>query len=104
MARDEHARIRELRTVNPVAAHVRERRGELGLTQEQVAAATGTAHTNISRLEKGTFMPRLATLHRIAAVLDEELLVCFQHTAVGEVERECVSLGSAAHPSRDADN
>src|SRR5579864_1624750 len=92
-ARAEYARIRELRRINPVAAHLRERRVELGLTQEEVAAAAGTAHTNISRLEKGTFMPRLATLQRIAAVLDEELLVCFQHTADGEIERQFASLG-----------
>jgi hypothetical protein len=30
----------------------------------------------------------LPTLQRIAAVLDEELLVCFQRTVEGEVERE----------------
>src|SRR5579875_2659528 len=76
-ARDEYAHIRELRKTNPIAAHLRERRFELGLTQEQVADAAGTSHTAISRLENGTHMPQLATLRRIAAVLDEELLLCF---------------------------
>jgi DNA-binding XRE family transcriptional regulator len=86
-ARDEYARIRELRKTNPIAAHLRERRFELGLTQEQVADAAGTSHTAISRLENGTHLPQLNTLRRIAAVLDEELLLCFQRIEDGEVER-----------------
>lgn len=87
-AREEYARIRELRTTNPIAAHLRERRFELGLTQQAVAAAAGTSHTAISRLERGSHTPNLAKLQRIAAVLDEELLVCFQRMVDGEVERD----------------
>jgi len=86
-ARDEYALIRELRKINPIAAHLRERRFELGLTQEQVADAAGTSHTAISRLENGTHMPQLTTLRRIAAVLDEDLLLCFQRTEDGQLER-----------------
>lgn len=91
-ARDEYARIRELRQTNPIAAHLRERRYELGLTQEQVADAAGTSHTAISRLENGTHMPQLTTLRRIAAVLDEELLLCFQRTEDGQLEREFAAV------------
>jgi len=91
-ARDEYARIRELRKTNPVAAHMRERRLELGLTQEQVASAAETSHTAISRLENGTHMPQLTTLRRIAAVLDEELLLCFQRTTDGQLEREFAAV------------
>ncbi len=91
-ARAEYARIRELRTTNPVAAHLRERRFELGLTQQQVATAAGTSHTAISRLESGSHTPHLATLQRIAAVLDEELLVCFQRTVDGEIERDFAAV------------
>lgn len=91
-ARDEYARIRELRKVNPIAAHLRERRFELGLTQEQVAKAVETSHTNISRMERGTFIPKLSTLQKIAAVLDEELFVCFERTGDGEVEREFAAV------------
>jgi DNA-binding XRE family transcriptional regulator len=76
--------LRELR--------VRERRFELGLTQEEVAKAAGTSHSAVSRLEKGTHIPQLPTLQRIAAVLDEELLVCFQRTVDGEVEREFAAV------------
>lgn len=91
-AREEYARIRELRKTNPIAAHLRERRFELGLTQQQVADAAGTSHTAISRLESGTHTPSLATLQKIAAVLDEELLVCFQRTVEGEVERDFATV------------
>jgi DNA-binding XRE family transcriptional regulator len=91
-ARSEYARIRALREVSPIAAHLRERRFELGLTQEEVAKAAGTSHSAVSRLEKGTHLPQLSTLQRIAAVLDEELLVCFQRTVDGEVERELAAV------------
>jgi DNA-binding XRE family transcriptional regulator len=91
-ARAEYARIRALREINPIAAHLRERRFELGMTQEEVAQAAGTSHSAVSRLEKGTHIPQLSTLQRIAAVLDEELLVCFQRTVDGEVEREFAAV------------
>lgn len=91
-ARDEYAHIRELRKTNPIAAHLRERRFELGLTQRAVATAAGTSHTAISRLESGTHTPSLATLQRIAAVLDEELLVCFQRTVGDEIERDFAAV------------
>ena len=91
-AREEYARIRELRKTNPIAAHLRERRFELGLTQQEVADAAGTSHTAISRLESGTHTPSLTTLQKIAAVLDEELLICFQSTVDGDVEREFAAV------------
>jgi len=91
-ARAEYERIRALREVSPIAAHLRERRFELGLTQAEVARAAGTSHSAVSRLEKGTHIPQLLTLQRIAAVLDEELLVCFQRTVDGEVERELAAV------------
>lgn len=91
-ARAEFERIRALREINPIAAHLRERRFELGLTQEEVAKGAGTSHSAVSRLEKGTHIPQLPTLQRIAAILDEELLVCFQRTVDGEVEREFAAV------------
>jgi DNA-binding XRE family transcriptional regulator len=91
-ARDEYTRIRELRKTNPIAAHLRERRFELGLTQQEVATAAGTSHTAISRLESGAHTPNLETLRTIAAVLDEELLVCFQRNVGGEIERDFAVL------------
>ena len=40
----------------------------------------------------GPVAVQLPTLQRIAAVLDEELLVCFQRTVDGEVEREFATV------------
>jgi DNA-binding XRE family transcriptional regulator len=91
-ARTEYERIRALRGVSPIAAHLRKRRFELGFTQEEVAKAAGTSHSAVSRLEKGTHIPQLPTIQRIAAVLDEKLLVCFQRTVDGEVEREFAAV------------
>lgn len=56
--------------------HIRERRFELGFTQDEVAKASGTSHSAVSRLENGSHIPQLPTLRRIAAVMDEALLVC----------------------------
>ena len=99
-ARAEYERIRALREISPIAAHLRERRFELGLTQQEVAQAASTSHSAISRLEKGTHIPQLPTLQRIAAVLDEELFVCFQRTVDGEVEREALCRSAFCSPGR----
>lgn len=74
-ARDEYAAIRELRKKNWIAAHIRERRFELNMTQQEVAIAASTSHSYISRVEKGDHLPTLPVLKRILAVLDEELLI-----------------------------
>jgi transcriptional regulator with XRE-family HTH domain len=92
MIRCGHERIRALREVSPIAAHLRERRFEMGLTQEEVAKAADTSHSAVSRLEKATHIPQLPTLQRIATVLDEELLVYFQRTVDGEIEREFAAV------------
>jgi DNA-binding XRE family transcriptional regulator len=73
-ARVEYDRIRALREVSPIAAHLRERRFELGFTQEDVARAAGTSHSAVSRLEKGTHIPQLPTLQRIAAALSANVV------------------------------
>jgi hypothetical protein len=45
-----------------------------------------------SQVGRAEHNPQLPTLQRIAAVLDEELLVCFQRTVDGEVEREFAAV------------
>jgi len=88
-ARDEYAAIEELRKVNWIAAHVRERRYELELTQQHVAERAGTSHSFISKLESGTHIPTIPVLTRIFAVLDERLLIGVERdTPDGEPERE----------------
>jgi ribosome-binding protein aMBF1 (putative translation factor) len=74
-ARDEYAAIRELREKNWIAAHIRERRYELDLTQQEVAEQAGTSHSFISRLEAGDHIPTIPVLKRVLAVLDEELFI-----------------------------
>ena len=92
-ARAEYARIDELRATNPLAAHLRERRYELGLTQQEVADAAEVANSTFSRFESGADTPDLPTLRKIAAVLDEELLACLQGTDAGQIERVLARLG-----------
>jgi DNA-binding XRE family transcriptional regulator len=88
-ARDEYAAIERLREVNWIAAHLRERRYELELTQQQVAERAGTSHSFISKLESGTHIPTIPVLTRIFAVLEERLLIGIERdTPDGEPERE----------------
>lgn len=88
-ARDEYAAIRALRQRNWLAAHIRERRYELDLTQREVAERAGTSHSFISKLEGGDHIPTIPVLRRILAVLDEELLIGIERRGDGsEPERE----------------
>jgi DNA-binding XRE family transcriptional regulator len=88
-ARDEYRAIRDLREKNWIAAHIRERRYELELTQQQVAERAGTSHSFISKLEAGNHIPTIPVLQRILAVLDEELLIGIEaRSQDGEPERE----------------
>ena len=86
-ARDEYRAIRELRKKNWIAAHVRERRYELELTQQEVAERAGTSHSFISKLEGGDHIPTIPVLQRILRVLDEELLIGIERHVPDE-ERE----------------
>ncbi len=92
-AREEYARIDELRVTNPLAAHLRERRFELGLTQHEVADAAGISLSEISRFASGADTPNLPTLRKLAAVLDEELLACLQGSDAGQIEHALARLG-----------
>lgn len=84
----EYAAIKELRKRNWIAAHIRERRYELDLTQKEVAEKAGTSHSFISKIEGGDHMPTIAVLKRILAVLDEELLIGIERIETdGDSER-----------------
>lgn len=88
-ARDEYVAIRKLRKKNWIAAHVRERRYELDLTQQEVAERAGTSHSFISKLEGGEHIPTIPVLKRVLAVLDEELLIGIERQVPDEEpERE----------------
>lgn len=88
-AREEYAAIRALRERNWIAAHIRERRYELDLTQQDVARRAGTSYSYISKLESGEHIPTIPVLNRILAVLDEQLLIGIERKTPGhEPERE----------------
>lgn len=88
-ARDEYAAIKELRKRNWIAAHIRERRYELDLTQKDVADQARTSHSFISKVESGDHIPTIPVLKRILAVLDEELLIGIERQVPDEEpERE----------------
>jgi ribosome-binding protein aMBF1 (putative translation factor) len=88
-ARDEYAAIRALREKNWIAAHIRERRYELDLSQREVAEKAETSHSFISKVEGGDHIPTIPVLKRILAVLDEELLIGIERQVSDEEpERE----------------
>jgi len=88
-AREEYAAIRALRQKNWIAAHIRERRYELDLTQQELASQAGTSHSYISKLESGEHVPTIPVLSRILAVLDEQLLIGIERQTPGqEPQRE----------------
>jgi phage-related protein/ribosome-binding protein aMBF1 (putative translation factor) len=96
-ARDEYAAIRALRQRNWIAAHIRERRYELDLTQQEVAERAGTSHSFISKLEGGDHIPTIPVLKRILSVLDEELLIGIERRGDNsETEREIAPVPELA--------
>ena len=58
-----------------VADAVAEAGSKVGLTQSQLAAATGINQSDISRIERGIGNPSINTLSRIAKALDAELII-----------------------------
>jgi ribosome-binding protein aMBF1 (putative translation factor) len=96
-ARDEYAAIRALREKNWIAAHIRERRYELDLTQQEVAERAETSHSFISKVEGGGHIPTIPVLKRILAVLDEELLIGIERQVSDEEpEREVAPVPKLA--------
>jgi ribosome-binding protein aMBF1 (putative translation factor) len=96
-ARDEYTAIRKLREKNWIAAHIRERRYELDLTQQEVAEQAGTSHSFISKLEAGDHIPTIPVLKRVLAVLDEELLIGIERRLPDEEpEREVAPVPELA--------
>jgi ribosome-binding protein aMBF1 (putative translation factor) len=96
-ARDEYAAIHVLREKNWIAAHIRERRYELDLTQQEVAERAGTSHSYISKVESGDHIPTIPVLRRILTVLDEELLIGIERQVPDEEpEREVAPVPKLA--------
>ena len=58
-----------------IAEQVATRRGEMGLSQRELAELVGTTQSAIARLERGGRPPRIDTLLNIADALECELVV-----------------------------
>jgi transcriptional regulator with XRE-family HTH domain len=61
-----------------LAGRLAELRQERGVTQEQLAKASGIRQSNISRLESGRVMPDWSSLWRIAEALGLDLDISFR--------------------------
>jgi ribosome-binding protein aMBF1 (putative translation factor) len=75
-----------------IARFVITRRGELGLTQQQLAARMGTSHSAISRVESGQHRTSVATLERLARALEVRFVMGFETGSREAPVRELVSL------------
>ena len=73
--RSEQARLAPFEAI---ARQVIMRRGELGLTQKELAERIGTSHSAISRLESGQHRASITTLERVGEALGLRLVVSFE--------------------------
>src|SRR5680860_1231741 len=72
---------RERARLEPFEAIARQvilRRGELRLTQKELAERVGTSHSAISRLESGQHRASIATLERVSEALGLRLVVSLE--------------------------
>ena len=81
-----------LRPYEGVARFVIMRRGELGLTQEQLAKRMDTSHSAISRIESGQHRTSVATLERLAQALEVRFVIGFESGPREAPIRELISL------------
>jgi len=75
-----------------IARFVILRRGELALTQEQLAERMGTSHSAISRIESGQHRVSVSTLERLAEALDVRFVMGFETGPADAPVRELVSI------------
>lgn len=83
-----------------ISQKIFEARVEKGLTQKQLAHLVGTKQSGIARLERGTTLPSLTLLEKIAKVIGKPLLVKFgdEHTTINKhyysINQEDITLVS----------
>jgi len=71
------AELERLAPYEALARIVIRRRGQLGLSQAQLAKRMGTSHSAISRIESGQHPTTVQTLRRLADALETHLVVGF---------------------------
>lgn len=62
-----------------LAAHIRQRRRSLQLTQQQLAELAETSNTYICKLERGEHMPTLRVLAKVFEALEGRLIVSAEY-------------------------
>ena len=90
------AELQGLAPYEALARIVIRRRGQLELSQAELAQRMGTSHSAISRIESGQHPTTVQTLRRLAQALETHLVVGF----VDQIAELCDTLGIDA---RDAD-
>ena len=66
---------------------IKELRKRKGFTQEQLAELVGLEQNTVSVIESGRNFPTLATLEKVATVLDVELCDFFNYDYFDDIER-----------------
>jgi DNA-binding XRE family transcriptional regulator len=67
-----HTRERRL-TGRRFGARLRSVREDSGLTQEELAARARTSRWTVHRIEKGTYLPKVALLQRLSGALEQDM-------------------------------
>ena len=63
-----------------VRNRIRERRGEIGMTQAELAAAVGVSRQTVISIESGRYLPSLPLAFRIARLFEAPLEQLFEPT------------------------
>jgi len=88
----ERAEHERLEAFEQLARLVILRRGQLGLSQADLARRMGTSASVVSRIETGQHPTNTATLKRLAEALDGRALLGFDFPVAGTPHREVVRL------------
>lgn len=89
------AELERLAPYEALARVVIRRRGQLGLSQAELAKRMGTSHSAVSRIESGQHPTTVQTLRRLANALETHLVVGFAD--------DVAHLGSDGLDARRAD-
>jgi ribosome-binding protein aMBF1 (putative translation factor) len=86
------AELERLAPFEALARIVIRRRGQLGLSQVQLAERMGTSHSAISRIESGQHTTTARTLKRLAEALDARAVLGIEYGSQDDPARELVVL------------
>lgn len=89
------AELERLAPYETLARIVIRRRGQLGLSQAELAERVGTSHSAISRIESGRHPTTVQTLRRLATALDTHLVVGFADEISGKGEAATIDASQA---------